>query len=227
MTDSKKKVIVITAMVILAVNIIGAALLILLDGKQPEMNEEFYRELAAQVHTSSSSVDFDMLGRQNPDIRAWIISEGTGIDYPVVQGDSKYYRSHLFSGEKDELGCLYIDASCSSDFTDKNTVIYGSKQLESVYKYARQDYYDLLPSMTICTPTTAYTLVLFAGLKTESTADAVKTDFVGDAEFTDYVLWLKDNSVFQSSVSVSESDKLVTLCADGEDGAFVLVGKLA
>ena len=54
MTDSKKKVIVITAMVILAVNIIGAALLILLDGKQPEMNEEFYRELAAQVHTGSS-----------------------------------------------------------------------------------------------------------------------------------------------------------------------------
>jgi len=33
--------------------------------------------------------------------------------------------------------------------------------------------------------------------------------------------------VFQSSVSVSESDRLVTLCADGEDGAFVLVGKLA
>ena len=33
------------------------------------------------------TVDFDALSKVNPDIIAWIYSEGTDINYPIVQGD--------------------------------------------------------------------------------------------------------------------------------------------
>ena len=212
---------------ILLLNIIGAIVLIVIDRDQPAKGAAEYQELSAAAHMGAVSVDFELLSEQNPDIRAWLISEGTGIDYPIVQGeDNEYYRKHLFSGKADSLGCLYIDAAQSDDLSEKNTVIYGGAQLDSLYRYAQQDYYELLPSMTILTPEGRRTLILYAGIRTSDITGVIRKDFSGDAEFASYVSWLKEHSVFQSNISISEGDRLLTLCADNGEEGFVLVGKL-
>jgi len=230
-TDKKGKrkfVIYTIVIVVLALHIVGAIAMIVIDRNQPKIAQETYQALATEVHTAPAAVDFDLLREKNPDICAWIISEGTGIDYPIVQGeDNEYYRRHLFSGDMNRFGCLYIDATQTADFSEKNTVIYGGSQLDSIYKYARQDYYDILPSMTICTPDEVYTVLLYAGARTDDIEGAIKTDFADNAEFMDYLSWLKENSTFHSNVSISESDEIVTLCANNGKVGFVLVGKLA
>lgn len=226
---SKRKLVIYTIIiVVLALHIVGAIAMIVIDRNQPKIAQEAYQALATEVHTSPAAVDFELLREKNTDICAWLISEGTGIDYPIVQGeDNEYYRRHLFSGEKNRFGCLFIDSTQTADFSAKNTVIYGGSQLDSIYKYARQDYYDILPSMTICTPDETYTVLLYAGVRTDDIEGAIKTDFEDNAEFMDYLSWLKENSAFHSNVSITESDEIVTLCANNGKEGFVLVGKLA
>jgi len=227
-TNKKKITIYAVIMVVMLLIAIGSGVVIILDRNQPERAAEEYQTLAAEVHTGAVSVDFQLLSEKNADVRAWIISEGTGIDYPIVQNeDSEYYRDHLFSGSGNRFGCLYIDAAQSADFSGRNTVIHGGALLDPIYKYAQQDYYELIPSMTLSTPEASHTVLLYAGVRTDDIATAIRTEFADNTEFADYISWLAENSVFDSSVTVAAGDRIVTLCAsDGTEG-FVLVGKLA
>jgi len=224
----KRLAVYIVIFAMLLVNIIGAVWLLAANGGGREKGEETYNELAAGIHTGPLTVDFDRLSEQNPDVRAWIISEGTGIDYPIVQGeDNEYYRRHLFSRKSNPFGCLFIDAAQPADFSAKNTVIHGGAQLDTIYKYARQDYYELLPSVNISTPDGNYTVLLFAGFSTDDITEAVRTEFADDAEFAGYLAWLEENSLFAGSVSVAPGDRIVTLCASNGKAGFVLAGKIA
>lgn len=224
----KKRFIIYAAMfALLAANLIGAAVM-LIGSREPVKGERQYQALAAAAHNGSVSVDFNMLSEKNPDVRAWLISEGTGIDYPVVQGeDNSFYRTHLFSGKSNRLGCLYIDSRCADDFSDKNTVIYGGKQFDSLYKYHEQSYYELIPYLTVVTPEGNKTVSLYAGVRTENIDEAVKTEFATTKEFTDYLSWLDSNSTFSSNITVSEHDSIVTFCANNGEEGYILVGKTA
>lgn len=223
---NKKTLIFILILIFLTINFIGAIAIIIIDHASKGSPDE-YTQLAIDVHLGSSSVDFDALKSQNPDICAWLLSDGTGIDHPIVQGgDNEYYRTHLFSGQINSIGCIFVDHNCSSDFSDKNTIIYGGKMLDTLFNYTRQDYYELQPSMTLCTPTGTKTLLLFAGMPTNDISGFVRYEFKDDADFENYIDKLFDASYFTSTVSVRKSDSLITICADNGKEHFVLVGKL-
>lgn len=71
-------------------------------------------------------VDFVVLRETNPDIVAWIYIEGTKINYPIVQGeDNRYYLKHLFSGEWNGSGCIFLDFRNDASFADRHSIIYG------------------------------------------------------------------------------------------------------
>ena len=71
-------------------------------------------------------VDFAALREINPDIVAWIYIEGTKINYPIVQGgDNSYYLKHLFSGEWNGSGCIFLDFRNDASFADRHSIIYG------------------------------------------------------------------------------------------------------
>lgn len=71
-------------------------------------------------------VDFSVLREINPDIVAWIYIEGTKINYPIVQGgDNSYYLKHLFSGEWNGSGCIFLDFRNDTSFADRHSIIYG------------------------------------------------------------------------------------------------------
>ena len=71
-------------------------------------------------------VDFAALREINPDIVAWIYIEGTKVNYPIVQGeDNSYYLKHLFSGEWNGSGCIFLDFRNDASFADRHSIIYG------------------------------------------------------------------------------------------------------
>ena len=71
-------------------------------------------------------VDFKSLRAVNPEIVAWLSIDGTNIDYPVAQhSDNDYYLHHLFTGEWNSSGCLFMDCHNQSDYSGRHTIIYG------------------------------------------------------------------------------------------------------
>ena len=82
------------------------------------------------------AVDFASLQKINPDIVGWIYIEGTQINYPVVQGnDNQYYLKHLFSGEWNGSGCIFLDSRNRADFSDRHSIIYGHHMKISTCSY--------------------------------------------------------------------------------------------
>ena len=78
-------------------------------------------------------VDFVVLRETNPDIVAWIYIEGTKINYPIVQGeDNRYYLKHLFSGEWNGSGCIFLDFRNDASFADRHSIIYGHHMKNSL-----------------------------------------------------------------------------------------------
>jgi sortase B len=62
----------------------------------------------------------------NPDYIGWMRIEGTGIDYPVVQGqDNEYYLNTTFTGERNPSGAIFMDYIHAEGFDAPLTVIYG------------------------------------------------------------------------------------------------------
>lgn len=87
-------------------------------------------------------VDFAILREINPDIVAWIYIEGTKINYPIVQGeDNSYYLKHLFSGEWNGSGCIFLDFQNDASFADRHSITgplrwWGCKPLQGSFNPA-------------------------------------------------------------------------------------------
>ena len=57
---------------------------------------------------------------------AWVTLDGTGVDYPVVQGkDNLAYVNTDVYGDFSLSGTIFLDSRCASDFTDAYGLLYG------------------------------------------------------------------------------------------------------
>jgi sortase B len=70
-----------------------------------------------------SAFDLEMRA-VNPDYAFWMRIDGTGINYPVVQGDdNERYLNTSFSGEYNKVGALFMDFR--TELTSPHIIIYG------------------------------------------------------------------------------------------------------
>lgn len=180
------------------------------------------------------SVDFDALAEENGDTVAWLYSENTPINYPVVQsGDNDYYLRRGFNGKYNYYGTLFVDYRTSGDFSGKNTIVYGhnmknAEMFGSLINYKEQEYFDAHPDMWIFTPSASYTVKLVAGIEVPGTSEIF--DALIDSEQAEKVI--QDtilNSTFKSDYTYSENDRFVTLstCSyDYADARYIVIGKL-
>lgn len=183
----------------------------------------------------ADAVDFSALAEINPDVVAWLSAPGTEIDYPVVLGtDNAYYLTHLFTGEQNKLGAIFLDYRSSGDFSDRNTVVYGhnmkdGSMFSSLTSYREQSYYDRFPAMLLDTPAGGYQIELFAGMVVDGNQESIRFRFADDLEFQDYVDSLKAASSFASDTAVSAGDRIITLCTcsyEFSNARYALFGKL-
>lgn len=180
-------------------------------------------------------VDFDSLQAVNPEIVAWLSIDDTNIDYPVVQhSDNDYYLHHLFTGEWNSSGCLFMDCNNQADFSDSHTIIYGhhmdnGTMFQNLMGYKGQSFYDEHPTAHLLTQSGAYAVEFFAGYVTGVDGNAWQLDFATDAEFEDWIVNEKAKSLFESLVTPIIADEIVTLstCSyEFYNARFVLHGRL-
>lgn len=180
-------------------------------------------------------VDFTELQNQNADVRAWLFSPDTRINYPVVQGpDNSFYLHRLMDKSYNPGGTLFIDYRCEKDFTSKNTLIYGhhmndGSMFASIVEYKDQQYYDDHPVMYLNTPEQNYRMDIVCGFVTYYDSRVYTIDFASRTEFDDWFTLMRGYSDFVSDVEVESDDRLVTLSTctyDYDNARYVLLAKL-
>lgn len=171
----------------------------------------------------------------NPNTVAWLKAENTEIDYPVVQGqDNIYYLQHLFTGETNRMGSLFVDYRTPGDFSGRMTIIYGHQMkngsmFASLLKYKKQVYYDTHPQMQVETPSGCYKLELFAGIIADGNEEFLRRNFDDDDDYMAYIHSLAEASTFRSDVTVRADERIVAMvtCSyEYTNARYALFGKL-
>lgn len=181
-------------------------------------------------------VDFDELMKINDDTVGWIrfYKEPSQINYPVVQGeDNDLYLHKTFSANENTLGAIFVDAAASSDFTDKNTIIYGHRMKDGsmfrkLEEYKDKDFWKENPYFYIYTPDgKEITYKIYSVGQVLDTSDTYLTSFAGEEDYQKFLDMTVKEADYDTGVKVTTDDTIVTLStctAASDEHRFVVRG---
>lgn len=181
-------------------------------------------------------VDFDELMKINDDTVGWIrfYKEPSQINYPVVQGeDNDLYLHKTFSANENTLGAIFVDAAASSDFTDKNTIIYGHRMKDGsmfrkLEEYKDKDFWKENPYFYIYTPDgKEITYKIYSVGQVLDTSDTYLTSFAGEEDYQKFLDMTMKEADYDTGVKVTTDDTIVTLStctAASDENRFVVRG---
>mgnify|MGYP000828043125 FL=1 len=159
---------------------------------------------AENVSLADLTVDWDALRAVNPDIVAWIYIPDSPVNYPVVQGqDNQEYLHKAFDGSTGWLasaGTIFLDSNNASDFSDRNSALYGhhmndGSMFASLSDWQNNDEFNSHRDIYLLTPQGNYRLKAFAMVKTTGTDALVQTTFSSEESYRSYIQDKLDRSV--------------------------------
>lgn len=200
-------------------------------------SESYYQNIRREVGQGEGQTpDLDALSLLNPEGVAWLVSPGTSIDYPVVQGtDNDYYLHHRSDGTPDEIGAIFLDYLNRADFSDEVSVLYGhhitlGRMFSPLSNYKEQDYYDQHPKMILHTPERTYDIELFAGNVIDGSGEEFPRGFKNKKEKRNWIRERIEQSTFHSAVRPDADDKMIILCTcsyEFYNARYAVFGRLA
>ena len=167
-----------------------------------------------------TGVNLDECKALNSDFIAWIKIPSTNLDYPVVQSNNTdYYLEHTFDGKKSKLGTLISLGKCNWKSPSRNIVIYGhdvegsgNKMFKMLLKYKDKTYYNEHPYIYLDSMYEDGKYQIFACFDiTVGDMDPSRTSFASTNEFLDFVGFAQEISLYDTGVTVSGSDHIITL----------------
>ena len=136
------------------------------------------------------------------------------------------------------MGCLFIDYENAEDFSDNNTIIYGhnmrdGSMFSTLVEYKAQAYYDEHPEMYLITPEGGYVAEVFSAFVASPEESGSETspwalEWKDSGAYTTWLSAMQERSVIETGVSVTSSDKVLTLstCTNGGADRFIVMGRL-
>lgn len=168
--------------------------------------------------TPTYELNFEKLLAINPETTGWISVPGTNIDYPYTQTtDNTFYLTHSFDKKGNSAGWVFMDYRNKPDFSYKNTIIYAHGRYDktmfgSLSTLLNKSWKsNLNKSITTLTPTGSYIWEVFSVYHLPTTSDYLRINFSGDKDFTDFIDTLKNRSAYDLGVTVTASDRILTL----------------
>ena len=183
---------------------------------------------------------FTELYAQNGDLGGWVAIDGTDVNYPVMftpEHPQKYI--HLsFSGKESMSGVPFIGEGCTISPRSDNIVLYGhhmksGAMFASIVKYKDKDFWREHPIIHFSTLYDEGDYEVFVALATDlREAKALRCytflNAKDEADFQDFLDGIRGAALYDTGVSVSYRDDLLTLstCAyHTNDGRFVILAK--
>ncbi len=185
--------------------------------------------------------EYQTLYQKNKSLIGWIKIDGTKVDYPVMQtANNEYYLDHNYNQEYDKNGSIFLDAECDVVHRSTNLIVYGhhmksGKMFGDLSKYSSEDFYKNHPTIqfdTIYEKGTYQIMYVFRSRIYNEDEIVFKyyqfIDAVSDKEFASNMQEMAALSLYDTGVTASYGDELLTLSTcdySEEDGRFVVVAK--
>ena len=185
---------------------------------------------------------YQELHEQNPDMAGWIKIDGTPIDYPVMYSpaDGEFYLNHGFDKVESKSGVPFIDPRCKVNPFGTNTIIYGhhmknGTMFAGLMEYEDEDFYEAHPTIRFDAlyAEQEYEIIAVFRSKIYYQSDTVFKHYnflntESEADFDEYIENIMGLALYDTGVTASYGDKLLTLvtCAyHTEHGQFIVVAK--
>lgn len=193
---------------------------------------------AEELEQALALVDFEFNAWQsiNPHVQAWIQNDSINVNHPVLASpDNEYYLTRDVDLSAKAMGSIFFDFRNNPDFSGRNTIIYGHNfdnglMFSNLVWYKDQHFFEEHPFYYLYTPDQVYRVDIAAGIVvSETDITYLDIEFQSDLEFRSLLQKIKTNSVINSEIELTPSDKLVTLytCTNDWQGQrFVVIGKI-
>ena len=194
-----------------------------------------------EVETESQetvSVNFTELNTLNSDTVGWIKVDGTPINYPVVQSKDKpnFYIYHNFYKQGSVYGCPFVQENCDVNEPSDNVVIYGhnmndGSMFAGLNKYTSHNFYKAHKYIEFDTLYEKHRYEIVSVFKTSAQSGFRYYGFVNASSSDDlnsYISTCKELSLYDTGVSASYGEKLITLSTceyTHTNGRLVVVAK--
>ncbi|MCQ2530922.1 MAG: class B sortase [Lachnospiraceae bacterium] len=189
--------------------------------------EEYIKPAPTPEHPEAFSVDVAELKKLNPDAQGYIYCEDV-LSYPIVQcADNDYYLTHLFNGEWNSCGCLFIDCNIPDGLEAKNCIIYGhnmndGSMFASLYKYDDEEFYKTHKEFDVFTEGHHYIYKVFSLFVTPVDGFVYTTDFFSDEDYVNFLNVAAGCSPYETEYGELTADrKVITMstCLGNDDEA--------
>ena len=166
-------------------------------------------------------VDFDALLATNSDTVAWLrFIEPEIISYPVVRSHDNFeYLHRAFDGSHSQLGSIFMDMGNSTDFSDRNTIIYGhnmavgGEMFSQLVEFSDIEFTRANPYFFIFTPDgkmRTYRIFMAATVGDDSLI--YRIEFLDDGDFMEYLeLSRSISAYFIDGDDLHQAAQIVTL----------------
>lgn len=186
--------------------------------------------------------EYAELYEQNSDLVGWICIEDTRINYPVVQSPDRpnFYLNHGFDKGETDYGCPYVAEICDMDKPSDNLILYGhhkknGSMFTDLKKFSKKSFWEEHKTFRFDTLYEKQTYEIIAVFKTvvyTKSASEFRYYQFADAktpeQFDTYIAECKARALYDTGVTASYGDKLITLCTceySNRNGRLVVVAK--
>ena len=199
-------------------------------------NKDVIAEINKSVEINNNAeekykINFEELKQKNSDTIAWLKVENTSIEFPVVKtNNNSYYLTHSFNKESNKAGWIFADYKNKFDGTDKNIIIYGHNRRDdsmfgTLKNVMKEEWYNNEENkyITLITEKDYQKFQIFSVYQIEAEEYYLTTEFKG-TEFSNFINTLKQRSIKDFNVDVSDEDQILTLstCANNNKYRVVL-----
>lgn len=165
----------------------------------------------------------------NKDIIGELSIANTNLKVPIVKGnDNSYYLNHLINKKANTLGSVFMDYR--NNTSDRKIIIYGHNsnniytEFNILEKYLNSSYYYNHSTITFKDIYNTYHYQIFSIYKTDKDYQHVNLNFT-DETYKKHLEWLKNKSLYDTNVSINESDQIIVLqtCDVTNEGEYIIV----
>lgn len=176
-------------------------------------------------------VEHEELKEINDRYVGWLDIPETKVSYPMVYAkDYIEYLYKTFEKENNNSGSIFLDFRCATDFSSRNTIIYGHRMNDgsmfgTLKNYFDEEYFKENNRIYIYTPSGTRVYEVFSVYEAISMDESYQVDFATDEEYNEWLGYVERSSAVKSDCDPRDSKSVIMLstCKGGDNNDRVVV----